>query len=185
MSKDKRTDKQVIEETAKQTAKEIVNELKKQGLIKDNNRSAYQKTEILLFNYNDFKAAIVDKRTQIQTLKQIGLPEKSTSITSFSKQPIYEFKDAAEKTAEQIEGLKRSINTTQFFINTIDNALTVLADDNYFDIIRLKYFENKNQSEIAEVFGVDESTITRNKNRLIKKLSIGLFSDDVILELYQ
>ena len=59
-----------------------------------------------------------------------------------------------------------------------------MHEDEYYEIIRLKYFEKKKGEEIAEYFDVETSTISRNKNRLINVLKIYLFSDDVVNELF-
>ena len=42
----------------------------------------------------------------------------------------------------------------------------------------------KNHEEIAEILGKDVSWISKNKNRLISKLKIILFSDDVLKEIF-
>lgn len=166
------------------TAKEVVSELRKQGLLKNNKQSPFQKTETLLYNYNNFKAAISDKYEQIQTIKELGVPQKSKSITSFSGSGSYEIKSEAAKADEKIEAIQQSIQTTSNFIKVIDAAIEVLKDDPYFEVISMKYFEGKSREEIAEYFNVDASTISRNKNRLINLLQIRLFSDEVIYEIF-
>jgi DNA-directed RNA polymerase specialized sigma subunit len=40
------------------------------------------------------------------------------------------------------------------------------------------------REEIAEHFNTSETTISRNKKRLVDRLSAVLFSDDVIYELF-
>ena len=70
------------------------------------------------------------------------------------------------------------------FIKIIDNAIDMLKDDPYFDIIRMKYFEGKTREEMAEYYDVDVSTISRNKNRLVNLLQIRLFSDEVIYQIF-
>lgn len=159
-------------------------ELRRQGLLKDNKRTPFQKTEILLYNYNNFKAAIQDKYEQIEAIKKVGLPKRSTSITTFSSSPTYEIKTDSDKAEEKIEAIEQSIQVTKNFISVIDAALDMLKDDHYFDIIRMKYFEGKTREEIAEHFDVDVSTISRNKNRLINLLQIRLFSDEVIYQIF-
>ena len=51
------------------------------------------------------------------------------------------------------------------------------------DIIKLKYFENKTQQEIAETLDKDTSTIWRNNKRLINEIKVYLFPNDVVKEL--
>ena len=70
------------------------------------------------------------------------------------------------------------------FIKMIDIALNEIEDDPYFEIIRMKYFEGKTREEMAEHYGVDVRTISRNKNKLINLLQIKLFSDEYILQIF-
>jgi len=172
------------EETAVKTATAVVAELKRQGLMKDNKHTPFQKTEQLLYNYNNFKSAIDDKYEQINTIREEGIAKRSTSITSFSGSSAYEIKSDTDKADEKIESLESNIQTTKNFIKVIDAAIHMLKDDQYFDVIRMKYFEGMTREQIAEQFEVDVSTISRNKNRLVNMLQIRLFSDEVIYQIF-
>lgn len=174
----------IISKTSELTAAAVVSELKRQGLMKDNKHTPFQKTETLLYNYNNFKAAIEDKFEQINTIREEGIPKKSPSITSFSGSATYEVKSDTDKAEEKIEAIEQSIQTTKNFIKVIDNAISVLKDDPYFDVIRMKYFEGKSREEIADHYQVDVSTISRNKNRIVNLLQIRLFSDEVIYQIF-
>ena len=122
--------KKIINDTVNAT----VLKLKIAGLMKDNRKTAYQKTEELLRNYNDFCK---------------------------SDQPY------AKKLVKQI-----------------DAALSDIKSDIYGEIIPLYYFEGETRENIAEYFNTTVTTISRNKTRLINKLKVKLFSDDVIYELF-
>lgn len=120
----------IINETVSLT----VLKLKITGLLKDNKKTAYQKTEELLKNYNDFCS---------------------------SDQPY-----------------------AQKLVKKIDDALTEIENDIYCEIIPLYYFENETRENIAEYYNTTVTTVSRNKSKLINKLKIKLFSDDVIYELF-
>ena len=64
-----------------------------------------------------------------------------------------------------------------------ENALKNIQDDKYYKIIELKYFEEMTLEYVAEKFGVDERTIRRQKNRLINRLRVLIFSDNVIQDI--
>lgn len=121
---------QVIDNTVNTT----VLKLKMAGLLKDDRKTAYQKTEELLRNYVDF---------------------------SKSDQPY------AIKLCKQIRSALRSIQ-----------------DDIYYEVISMYYFEKDTRESIAEYFDTTVTTISRNKTRLVNKLKVKLFSDDVIYELF-
>lgn len=171
----------VIEDAVSKT----VFELKRAGLMKDNKQTPFQKTEQLLYNYNNFKQAIEDKQEQIRSIHESGLPQKSKSISSFTTNDgMINTDSELEKAEQKIEVIESSIVVTKRFISIIDGALDKIKDDPYYEVIKLKYFEEKSREEIAEIMCVDVSTITRNKNRLINALKINLFSDEVIYELF-
>lgn len=175
----------VIDHTVRKATEEAVAELKRHSLIVEGRQSPFQKTETLLYNYNNFKAAIKDKEEQIAEIRQIGLSKKSGAVATYSGDTGYiEVKSDMEKAEEKIERIEFSMATTKNFIRIIDNAIDTLKDDVYYDLIRLRYFEGKSREEIAEYFDCDVSTVNRNKNRLINLLQIRLFSDEVIQQIF-
>lgn len=123
-----------IEQIINDTVNATVLKLKMAGLMKDNRKTAYQKTEELLRNYNTFKE---------------------------SDQPY-----------------------TQKLVTKIDDALQSIKDDIYYDVIPLIYFEDETRENVADHFRTTVTTISRNKVRLVNKLKVVLFSDDVIYELF-
>lgn len=72
---------------------------------------------------------------------------------------------------------------TQKTLAQIDDALKMIQQDPYYQIIPMYYFEHKTIWEISEFFDVTEKTIARNRKRLIRELSAVLFSDDVIMNI--
>lgn len=74
---------------------------------------------------------------------------------------------------------------TSRFCNLVQKALESVADDPYFQIIELKYFQKWTHERIAEYFGVDVSVISKRRTKLIDQLRPIIFSDDFIRELYE
>lgn len=97
---------------------------------------------------------------------------------------------AYEKTEQVLRSyprLKKSHSedgTANKFVEIVDNALKELYDDIYYDIIPMMYFEGKSREYIAEYFDTSTTTISRNKRRLIEKLKVMIFADNVIHELF-
>lgn len=120
----------IIEDTVNRT----VLKLKVAGLMKDDRKTAAQKTEELLKNYPRFK---------------------------LSDQPY-----------------------TIKLCQKIETAMMTIKDDYYYEVISLYYFERMTREEVAEHFNTSETTISRNKKRLIDNLSAVLFSDDLIYDLF-
>lgn len=179
--------KKEAEQLINDTVAKTVEELLKQKLIKKKDMNTYQKTEQLLYNYNNFKEVVKDKQEMIEQIKQVGLSKTSCSFIPMPQDTGFKYiPSEQEKIDAEIAALESSIAVTKNYIQIIDKALRTIKDDPYFETIRMCYFEGMKHSAVAREWGtpVDETTIGRNKNRLVKKLSIYLFSDDVIKELY-
>ncbi len=162
--------------------KQFVTELKRERLVKEKRSNTFQKTEQLLYRYNEFTEAIAVKENQIRELRFYGLPKQSKSITKYGA-GSGEVKTENEKLEEKIRLIESAIDDTRQYIRIIDDALGNLAGDRFYEIIPMKYFKGMTHEEIGIHFEVDSSTVTRNKNRLVKRLSIQLFPSEVINEM--
>lgn len=175
--------KKIIDETVSKT----VDELLQQKLIKKKDMNTYQKTEQLLYNYNAFKEVVKDKQEMIEQIENYGLPNISNSVIPMPQDTGYKVTvSEEEKEKSKIAALESSIALTKNYIKIIDNALKTIQDDPYYEVIEKCYFEGKKYSTVADewCFPISDVSIGKNKTRLVKKLSIYLFSDDVIRELY-
>lgn len=173
--------KKEAKELAAETAKQTVLELMKNNMIKSDKRTPFQKTELLLYNYNSFLEVIKNREEQIAELQENGLRKHSISILPAMNMSHDSYiKSEQEKIDEKIAEIQFNITTTKNFINVIDKELEGLRSEKYFDIIRMKYFEGKTHDEIAEYYHCDVKTVSRQKNNLISKLQIRLFSDESI-----
>ena len=57
----------------------------------------------------------------------------------------------------------------------IEKALKKIEDDEYRDIIRYKYFEQKSDEEIAELIHCAPRTVRTHKSALVGRLSVVLY----------
>lgn len=121
--------KKIINDTVATT----VLQLKAAGLLRDNTKSAYEKTEALLKQYPDLCKV---------------------------KEPY-----------------------AQRVVQEIDACLAEAAADPYVDIIRHYYFDGLTNEAAADKLPCDERTGRRNRQRLVRKFSARLASDDFIREL--
>ena len=74
--------------------------------------------------------------------------------------------------------------TTAKLVTKVEQAMETIKDDPYYDVIRMFYFEGQTREAIALEYGCTETTISRNKAKLLDKLKVILFSDEVIYELF-
>ena len=68
------------------------------------------------------------------------------------------------------------------FLKILEKSFNKFSQEDRL-IIELKYFEKMTHEEIAEEMDIDPKTVTRRKNRIIKRLSFMLFPDEAIEEL--
>lgn len=162
---------------------EIVRQLREANVLRSPILSPYQKTEQLLYNYRNFQQVIDDKQQQIEFLRQNGIPRKSADVVQFSPNKTMTNQSEDDKLSDQIEAIERSIHITERALEMINRSLRVIQSDQYYEIIPMRYFEQYSREEIADHYAVDVSTISRNKSRLVNRLALYLFSDDVLRDL--
>ena len=118
----------------------------------------------------------------VAELKRNGLIREN-KLNSFQKTEriLYEYPKFKKIVNEyKVDGL----TITPKFVAMIDNALQGVADDPYFQIIELKYFNGWTHEQIAEYFDVQPAAISKQRTKLINRIRAGIFSEDFISELY-
>ena len=65
----------------------------------------------------------------------------------------------------------------------IENALSYIKDDPYYDVITLYYIGNRTREDLAARYGTSEATISRNKTRLVNKLKVILYPEEYAREM--
>lgn len=159
-------------------ADKVMEKLNKSNKVK-REMSYYRKVEILLYNYSNLKDAIEDKVQAIEDLKNYGLQEKSKSIVSYSSGSRM---TEGDRYTELVDKYNFEKIETERELKRIDNALDRIRGDKYYKIIELKYLSNEEKEigtdeKLAEKIGRDQSTITRNRKRLMNKLVTILFPE--------
>ena len=144
----------------------IVEELSKRNLLRKG-ATTYQNTESLLYKYNDLKKSVEDREEEIEEIKTTGLRGKSKSIFKIPEGSHSDY-DTIEE--DIINGLISDIKKTQLIINRIDRILKKFKSDKYIDIIKLKYFENKTQQELATMCRAMEEM--RNETEHAKAIKV-------------
>ena len=189
--------RQEMVELAELISKSVVNALKENGLVgkadnvvqKKSEKTAYAKTETLLFNYNGFKRVVEERKQEIADLRKYGVPGKSATAnsgtrvqTSRTNVGIVLPEDAVE---DAVRTVQASVQDTVQVIALIDKCMAALKNDMYYDILPMRYFEGRTLEDIGVYFGCDHSTISRNKSRLVRELAMRLFPDEVAKEMMQ
>ncbi len=150
-----------------------------------NEKTAYQKTETLLYNYNGFKRVIQERYDEIDELKRVGIPKKSTSIVEYTPHTgkVSSIVLPEESVESAVQERLRSVQGTVQVVELIDKCMLALKNDPYYCILEMRYFEGRTQEDIAEHLGCSQVTVSKNKNRLVKELSLRLFPNLIAEEM--
>ena len=151
--------------------REVIDEFKREQLLKDEYLSPYQKTEKLISSYNLLKSAVERKKLAIEEIELNGLTPNNATIKERVQGGNTEYKSEIEKKEERAEKLRNEIEYFNKIIELIESALKTIEKDKYYKIIELKYFNKKTLEEISEDLNISIITVKRNKNRLINEMS--------------
>lgn len=151
---------------------------------KHEKKSAYQKTEQLLYNYNGFKRIIKERELEIEEVLKYGVPQNNSVKEYVSKGGMPCGIRLEEEIVEAaVHNIEKTMARTLDAIRLIDKGMESLKNDPYYSILPMTYFEGRTQEDIADHIGCSQVSISKNKNRLVKALSLRLFPNQVIDEM--
>lgn len=148
-------------------------------------RTAYQKTEQLLYNYNGFKRIVKERMEEIEDIRKYGVPQRGVTIGERVKtSPVQTGIVLPEESVEAaVHNVQASVQGTMQVISLIDKSMAALKSDPYYKILEMRYFEGRTQEDIAQAFGCSQFTISTNKTRLVKELSMRIFPNQAVEEM--
>lgn len=175
--------REVIDIVKKQVEKEVKRYI--EAIIKARiefdaaQRNYFKETERLLYNYPALKLKLAQDEEDLENGLLVP-KERSKDIICPSRNNNYGPHDPLAQAERYIAERKASMERTRREIQRIDRALEAIQDDEYYDIIPLKYWDLLQPAEIAERLNCDERTFYRHKNRLVNKLKVVLFGADAL-----
>ncbi len=164
---------------ANKIAAEVVKILKGELDLDKKILTPFKKTERLLSELSFLKGAIEIKEKMITDLKNGATIRRKKEIGMNIKNNKT-YLSEIEKKENRIEQLQGEIDRIKSLVSSIEISLETIKNDKYYKIIELKYFQDKTLDKIAEELDVALATVKRNKNKLIRKLQLLIFSDEVI-----
>ncbi len=174
--------KQLVKvELTKADLSKLIDDAIERGKIEENKqkRDYYKETERLMYNYPSLKAKVKSDEDFLFDPDALVEPQKNRSkdIVIFTTKGTGSHGIDIDRYTREV---KSSMMRTRAEVDRIDRALTGISNDEYFDIIPMKYFKGMTFVEIADEFDCEEKTIGRNRTRLIQKLMILLFGADAL-----
>lgn len=186
-------EKSEFNKLAETIATAVVTALEKKGLVVGSNinntnkpeKSAYAKTEQLLYNYRGFQKIVREREAEIEDIRKYGVPKKGGVVVEYGGGGSGTVRGIVlpEETVEAaVANVERSVQSTRQAIALIDKALEGLKTDPYYCILEMRYFDGRTQEDIAVSLKCTQSTVSANKGRLVRELSMRLFPDQVVKE---
>ena len=183
-------EKKQLMELADLIATAVVGVLEKRGVkgaapASRPEKTAYQKTEALLYNYIGFKKIVRERMEEIENLRQYGVPQRSASIMQYSANTgtVGQIVLPEESVEQAIRNVQESVADTVRAIDLVDNGMAALKSDPYYNVLEMLYFEGRTQEDIALRLGCSQVTVSNNKSRLVRELSMRLFPSQVANEM--
>ena len=182
--------KQELTEIIQTVVDATINALETKGVFGKQNanpkmeKTAYQRTEQLLYNYNGFKKIVEERKQEINELYKYGVPKRSSSFEFVPHSNTVTGIMLPEESVEQaVRTIENNISETVGVLKLIDNSMAALSKDPYYNILPMRYFEGRTQEDIAVELKCDQATISRNRSRLVKELAMRIFPNQVVTEM--
>lgn len=176
-----RTKQPVKVELSKADLDKLIENAIERGKVEEEKqkRDYYRETEKLLYNYPNLQAKVKSDEEFLFDPEAIATPKnnRSKDIVIFSTKGTGSHGLDIERYTREV---KSSMMRTRAEVERIDRALKVIANDDYFELIPMKYFKGMTFREIADEFNCEEKTIGRNRTRLIQRLMVLLFGADAL-----
>lgn len=178
MSKSKKTVKPispaimaVIEETVKKTVAAMIAE---RDAVPDN---CYKQTIKRIKLLPVLRERVEEYRERLGENGNL-MPGKSKSIVRFSASGV------RADPEEMLEAVRQTVEAhlaaDQEEIDIVTAAMACVQDDFYYPTVYEGLVEHKSDAELAEMLYCDESTIRRNRSRLIRVIAVRLYGVEAI-----
>lgn len=110
-------------------------------------------------------------KTAEEIIKNLKPDKKAHNRTEYLLSIYKDLKDGS-----QLIEAPRSVT------DIIDDAVNMIKDDPYIDLIKYLYYDGLTVEKISEITNLDERTIYRHKKRLIRRIALILYGDEALKE---
>lgn len=138
------------------------------NIINEINKNDFKTVEQLLYYYPLYINKIKVIKHDLDNIDNISILKNFSNDVNvqYSK----EYKADIEKKEDKRERLIEKLARYEYTVKKIEIALEYLKEDDYYNIIPCKYFNKMKNIEILEKLHIEQSTMTRHKNRLIREV---------------
>ncbi len=133
-----------------------------------------------LYSYPLLKHNIERYKLDIEDIKKEDMGKSKSIVEFYAHSGGGEKPDLEELRAAKIRIVEMKIDRDEKEIAEIDAALATIADDPYYRIIELKFFQKLDVEEIAEEMHCGTATVPRQTGRLLDIINISLYGADAL-----
>lgn len=136
-----------------------------------NNALTFEDIEDTISLLPKLKTMLKNNELQLEAVK-LGLNQSNSSGDMERVQTSINLETPLEKQENIIEKLNLRITKQKILIERIENALSIVSNDEYYSIIEMKYWKKYTNKKISEELHISVDTLKRQKNRMIKEINI-------------
>ncbi|QZA69046.1 RNA polymerase sigma factor [Bacillus phage 010DV004] len=159
---------------------EILRHIRDDGYVRVSRPIKVIANKILRADLMDSTPEVIKKELNLEdSLAQITIALEYVNIGSpvSTSATVYKDPDGSEVKLEDTIPLSHDVNGSWFEKTAVKAAIKKLPEK-YQKIIKMRYFEDKSQSEIGRVMGVTQVQISRTENKALRQLQILLTEDE-------
>jgi len=139
---------------------------------------AYRATERRLYALPVLVKKVEEARRRLDDLVNHGPQERSKDIVRFARSGMR--LSADDMYEALITDEKASIAADENEIATVKKALENIQDDQYYLVVKGRYFEGLTDEEIAKVIPCDTRTVRRQRGRLVRVVAVWLYGAEAV-----
>jgi hypothetical protein len=140
--------------------------------------NAFQATEERLYALPALYPKVTDDKEHLEELEKYGSRRRSADICRFKKGGVRLSDEEILDTLKQ--DLRAKIAADEYEINTINTALEIVKGDMYYRVLSGKYFEGIGDKVLATELNCDDTTVWRNRNRMVRKVMVRLYGVEAL-----
>lgn len=178
------TDKRLIEEI-KNAVGETFESYGVNKTVKFTKIDPYKRMEQILYNYGEFDNIIREKEKQIEEVLANGLPQSSKSILEYHPTGgSIEGVNIEEETVQAVvRALQEDIVWVRQVLQRIEYALGTVENEVGYELLSDYYFDGLTIENLVEKYELNKNTVMSRKNKLVRKLAMILFPQDMFYEM--
>ena len=142
-------------------------------------RGYYKNTEKILYSYQKLKVKVETDKQDIEDLKLEQANKKTVHKITNPDQSDPDVDDEIRH-KQKIRNRERAMLRSIKMIEQVERALSLINNDEYYQIVKMLYFEHKTIEEAAGIMYCSPRTIARHRTRLVNELIILFYGADAL-----